>query len=493
MAISYTISQDIHGRFMTCYRPIVFSVKVTSSSQLNQVAYFKATLHWIDHTGTSVQTGIYFNCYKDLKTSDTYSCNVMEYCRQFFKMSENFYHNNWNISYFDGPPGFTTTKPSYENMFSNSFHVHFWPVIYGPGNTMIEEDSNQKNTVEFCAVPVSTRINEGYSTGGDHIRIDKFVLCGDNQLTGAAHSPITNYPNINPSWKRMLTNMPHGAELDISIPIMWQQFVAPRFNVQGKYPRYTYTWQSSPTGATTSFSQSGSTFSAATLNHSLEVLKMNPWALQGIIGSAQFATIINGSGNLVYPGSKFTVRVDYMTNSTTVFAYGPSHTVTLVDKNLQQGLACTKNWTQFIFRNMNGGFDWFIAKGVHEKNVNISGTNYSQFTNFNRAQDRFGISSGEHSTNKLWGNRVDEFSVMTQALSQEKALWLEELVSSPQVWVVTEGEDLYNSNNPLNSNSHRLIPIIIDSSSYEVIKTDEKLHYMTFKYTLSENITVQKN
>ena len=82
---------------------------------------------------------------------------------------------------------------------------------------------------------------------------------------------------------------------------------------------------------------------------------------------------------------------------------------------------------------------------------------------------------------------------MTQALSQEKALWIEELVSSPQVWVVTEGEDLYNSNNPLNSNSHRLIPIIIDSSSYEVIKTDEKLHYMTFKYTLSENITVQKN
>ena len=76
-------------------------------------------------------------------------------------------------------------------------------------------------------------------------------------------------------------------------------------------------------------------------------------------------------------------------------------------------------------------------------------------------------------------------------------MWLEELVTSPEVWVVHEGIDMYNdriaAGNETSKQPKRLVPVMIIPGSYEVYNTKDNIYYMKFQYTLSEPITTQKN
>ena len=145
---------------------------------------------------------------------------------------------------------------------------------------------------------------------------------------------------------------------------------------------------------------------------------------------------------------------------------------------------------------MYGGIDWFIARGNHTKAVAVQGNEYAKFTNFDRDKKDFGVWKGQHSRTSLWTQRIDEFSVTTQPLTEEQTIWLEELVTSPLVWIVHNGRDMYDpsgNNSGSLKTTQRLIPVMITPGSYEVFNTDDKLYYMEFKYTLSEPITTQKN
>ena len=92
----------------------------------------------------------------------------------------------------------------------------------------------------------------------------------------------------------------------------------------------------------------------------------------------------------------------------------------------------------------------------------------------------------------LWGSRKDTFSVFTQKVTKEYAVWLEELISSPQVWVVEDIKDFQNTSPQLGYENKGLVAINIIKGSYKVFNTENNMHYIEFKYTLSENTITQK-
>lgn len=471
---NYTIHHQKHGHVMTCYRPIVFSLKTSDTN----VAFFKGKLFIRDINDNWANTGVVFNAYRDQAHTGQYMCNVMEYCRQYFYTNDKFYNNAWCAA--------TVGGTVYNDMFMQHFYVEFFPVVYGSGASLIEETSNKKNTDQFAVIPTNTRTMEGYSSIDDYIRVDKFVVCSSN---GTAVSTPGS------AWNETLTNMPDGNYLDVSNPLMWNIIVTPRASRPDKKVQSEWSWSGNNAG---SYNLLGSAMSG--WKREIEQWYMNPVIHSFFAqanGSSTGFDILDASGNLIQEGIDFTVKLTYKELNGSNWRSGPSHTVKLTDRRNHRCGSSEDQWTEFVFKNMFGGIDWFISRGVHEKAVGVGGSTYSKFTNFDRDAQDFGVWKGQHSTTSLWSQRTDEFSVTTQPLNKEQAIWLEELVTSPEVWVIHEGIDMYNNTPGAMSGTSlqpkRLVPVIISPGSYEVYSTKEKVYYMKFSYTLSEPITTQKN
>ena len=471
---SYTIHHQKHGHVMTCYRPIVLSLKTEDTN----VAFFKGMLYRRDETNNWTNTGVVFNAYRDEAHTGQYMCNVMEYCRQFFFTNDKFYHNQWCSVVVSG-------DYAYNDIFMQHFYVKFYPVVYGSGASLIEETSNTKQCNAFAVIPTNTRTMEGYSSIDDYIRVDKFVVCSSN---GTAVS----WPGS--AWNETLTNMPDGNLLDITTPIMWNMIVTPRAARPDRKNQVEFSWTGANAG--------GAQFLGVAQpgwERDLQTYPMNPIFHQwyaGINSDPTVNDIVNASGVLVEEGILFTVKVTFKHLNGSNWRSGPQHTVQLTDRRNHDCGTTKGQWTEFVFKNMFGGIDWFIAKGEHEKSIGVGGSDYAKFTNFDRDLKDFGVWRGQHSTTSLWSERTDEFFVTTQPLTKEYAVWLEELVTSPEVWIVHEGIDMYNDKPnaaAMQDFPKRLVPVMITPGSYEVYKTSDKVYYMKFAYTLSEQITTQKN
>ena len=83
---------------------------------------------------------------------------------------------------------------------------------------------------------------------------------------------------------------------------------------------------------------------------------------------------------------------------------------------------------------------------------------------------------------------MDKYSVITQPLTTDKAEWLQELVSSPKVWVQETVKDSELSF----FNNKYLRPILIDDSDFAIHNTEDNVHFIEFSYTLSNPISTQR-
>ena len=81
------------------------------------------------------------------------------------------------------------------------------------------------------------------------------------------------------------------------------------------------------------------------------------------------------------------------------------------------------------------------------------------------------------------------FSVITQPLDTAHAEWLQQLITSPQVWVQREINDADFKDDRTISNF--LQPILIDQGSYDIHNTEDNVNYIEFKYSYSNPITTQ--
>ena len=117
---------------------------------------------------------------------------------------------------------------------------------------------------------------------------------------------------------------------------------------------------------------------------------------------------------------------------------------------------------------------------------------FDRHTNFERSESTFDLLRGQHNNTNLWNSKKEIFSIFSQKVTKQYAIWLEELIMSPQVWVVEDIKDFQNTNPGVGYDNKGLLAINILKGSFNVFNTENNMHYIEFKYKLSENTITQK-
>ena len=87
-------------------------------------------------------------------------------------------------------------------------------------------------------------------------------------------------------------------------------------------------------------------------------------------------------------------------------------------------------------------------------------------------------------------------SVYTEPLNKNTAKWLEEIMTSPNVWIEmdTDATARGNSINPYQRPSTKeYIPVIITNSDVETVNQEAGLVKFNIEYTLSHKVQTQRN
>ncbi len=446
---TWTIKYQSHGKIVTCQRPIVLTLNVTAGA----VAHFRGVLY-VKNDANWANTNIQFNAYTDSGTS-AFSCNVAEFCRNHFTENEALYKpNQWcsNIT----------------TMVEREFKVVFYPVEYDASGNLVPNPSDTKETSSFFVIPTNTEARESNSSVNDNIRLDKFVLNGNNSSSA---------PWFGSSENRLLSNMPNHNIIDISQGFFFY-YNALTISVGGRQAVLEITNSAGTTLTLDLGDVDGYIY-----------FHLHPVMIDFML-SLQAGVIVNfltdAAGNLATTGARFQIK--YNNDATGAFIRSsPAKFVKYKD-----GMGCVSK--TFIFRNMRGGFDYFTATGTQDRSVEFSGSEFDRHTRFDRSDSTFDLLRGQHNITNLWGSRKDTFSVFTQKVSKEYAVWLEELISSPQVWIVENIKDFQepNAGQGLGYENKGLVAINVLKGSYKVFNTENNMHYIEFKYTLSENTITQK-
>jgi hypothetical protein len=444
---TWSIYHEPHGEFVTCQRPIVITTKVTAGV----VAHFKGILY-IKEGAAWVNTEAELNGYGDTN-GQYYEFNVAEYCRNYFKEEDVFYNQQWCNTFTD--------------MVEREFKLKIYPVEYDASGNLDPQPADFEYSREFRVVPVNTMARESTSSVNDNIRLDKYVLNGNNSSSVPIGSSSTN---------RLLSNMPDYNTIDISQGFFFfQNFLFDEFPGRDAVLELT--------------NSSGvmQTLPATSLTSGYHYIHLHPEAIDfilSLVAGVPVNFLLDGAGNLT--SSTLKAQYKFVDSATGAFVRSsPMGKYKLVD-----GMGCKSK--TFIFRNMRGGFDFFTATGEHDVSVDIQGSEFDRHTDFNRGLTDFGLKRGQHNITNLWGNRKEMNTIFTQPVSTEYATWLEELIVSPQVWVVEDIKDYQGDPAMLFYNTKGLVAINILKGSYKLHNTEKGRHFIEFKYTLSENTTTQK-
>ena len=459
--MGFIINKQPHGRHVTTQRPIVVSARVVSSATAAYVHFRCKLFIDSDDNNNWIDTGVEFNAYSN-SSNGIYEANVAEYCRQYITEDkqwflDNFCNNN-------------------AHMYRRRFYVQFNPVFLTTANTLEIVYDQPKNTNTFYAYPLNTTTTDVLSTNDDYVRIDFFVNNGNNGSGLTWPSSAYNLPQ---------TNRPDGLCVNVDQGFHWYNFPILNQPVKTRIGRTKVVALKDDTAIGT-FIVYNYDFQS---HHGTIPIHQHPYMLEfwyALQNSGNPTGVLyDASGNLM--ADEIILQNDLVDITTLAFVRGLPH----IRYRLCNTADCGgKNTETFIFRNMRGAFDSFMATGTKKKSVEVRGTTFDRHTQFNRnVSDKFDVLRGQHSTTNLWIDRNDTFSVFSQPVTTKEAIWLEELVSSPQVWVVRDIAK-YGITNPVQQSG--LQAIIIDKSSFNIYSTEDNVHYLEFKYALSENVQTMK-
>ena len=452
--INWSVYKQPHGNHVTCQRPIVLSVRTSSG----QPAHFRGTL-FIEspaHSNSYTNTEVEFNAYSNAGDG-VFECNVAEYCRQYFIDEQKWFQGTWCLQ-------------NYDRMFNRRFKVIFNPVIVQSNGTLYSDYDDSKETETFNVLPLNTKPFENHSTDSgvaDYHRIDYFVHPSGNGSGLAAPQPV-NY--------RSLTNMPQRNAINFDRGMAWQIF-----------PNIIDLPAGKKVGTVISSSQGSYMLVWTLTNKGYWSFHVHPFVLEFHIALASGAyqnILIDAAGNLLV--DEFKITFFYLNANNTTYKDGPQMNYSVIRDTNCGGRADTT----FIFRNMRGGMDFFVARGKRDKQVSIGGTTFKKHNSYSRSSTKpaFGTLVGQHSETNLWGDREDSFTVFSQPLTDEQCFWLEELLTSPEVWVCE----------PVNQTARRtfttdaLVAVVIDKASYQIFSTEKNVNYIEFKYHYSEPTLTKK-
>tara|TARA_R100000781_G_C4081196_1_gene127787 strand:- start:1012 stop:2580 length:1569 start_codon:yes stop_codon:yes gene_type:complete len=520
MAVNWDIAADTHGRVVTCQRPILISMK---AEEIN-VSHFKCELQ-IKDTGVTqvdmgwIDTGIRVNAYSD-DGGQIYQANFAPYCRNYFKLSSEWVsgdpysqviNNAYDIILF---PGFENND--WNHMFRRQFRVKIWPVIFTQDENLVEEQDNYKWNREFMVF--DTNINGDEQTSifkHDNIRMDDFI---NGWCNGGYYSnTYGDHAYRGDRFSRLLTNMPGVVDVTKSSDDMIQTinmndhqgfFVAGMgyaFDNTMRYKRHITITDLNGVETTYTFTgvYGSPYFWFDTNNVDILYFCWDLLMLQAMIQLEYGATypIINASYELTCKHIKQWFTFETVADGT--LRTSPSMEFNISDKK-NDGMGC--NRTRFLFKNSRGLIDFFNCYGEKSKKVSISGNTYMKQHNVARNNNYMagGLikSPGQHSVSNLWNNRVEEYEIITQPIPISWAKWLEELIASPNVWIEVNDENVESDDTDnqtsLEADDYRyrtcqkLVPIVIDKGSYDVFTTSDHMHYISFKYIVSNENIVSK-
>lgn len=170
-------------------------------------------------------------------------------------------------------------------------------------------------------------------------------------------------------------------------------------------------------------------------------------------------------------------------------------------------------FVRFHWVNRMGGIDSYTAKRDTTEGVNVTKTFFERQTTDMRyiqeygyyssgtwstigSQDTLGADIYKPSIETLGMTATEKGSVFTEPLNSVQAKWLEEIVTSPNVWIELQNaaSERANESNPASHPSKKdYFPVIINNSTVSTV--DESLGLVKFniEYTHSHKINTQSN
>ena len=166
------------------------------------------------------------------------------------------------------------------------------------------------------------------------------------------------------------------------------------------------------------------------------------------------------------------------------------------------------DFVRFHWLNRLGGIDSYTAKRDVTESVSVSKTFFER-----KAPNQLYIQEYDGSTftssndplgNDLYKGQIDTLSitgtrggsVFTEPLNTTQAKWLEELITSPNVWIEleTEASKRANAVNPTSHPSTRdYMPVIIQNSNINTVSQSEGLVKFNIDYIFSNKLNTQSN
>ena len=165
-------------------------------------------------------------------------------------------------------------------------------------------------------------------------------------------------------------------------------------------------------------------------------------------------------------------------------------------------------FVRFHWVNRMGGIDSYTAKKDITESVDVTKTFFERQTTdmryiqeydgvtFSDHQDPLGADTYKPSIETLGMTATEKGSVFTDPLNSVQSKWLEEIVTSPNVWIELQNaasERAENDNPTSHPSKKDYFPVIINNSTVNTV--DESLGLVKFNiaYTYSHKLNTQSN
>jgi hypothetical protein len=493
--ISFT--RDLTRHFYTAYRPIILDIYCSDTD----VAFIRAELY-VQYTngGTWMSTGVLMNAYQKANNPDKYSMNIMEYCRPYISTT---------ISHIYTYPGWSVHPSSGE---SARFYVHAWPVRYSSTaiGQLIDDMPGGKDSKECIVVALNTDEKTSTAYGGGYTDIDKYVLSKNGNIGAVPNCmPMTNmpFPTLPPDDPMQdLEGFSHGnTGVNDARPDGWGISV----DMEDSWHPATYylNGQKNKNYCTILVKNlAGKVYAgfgfdlvyAPSPAVDMQKIQWHPIAMENFITlhmGSSLNKIIDASGNLVSSGCYVIIASGNNSNGSNWNRWGYEGSDGQSAPRWQVvnysdirnglgpcGLSPKDERIRFFWKNALGGYDWFNFYGTQDKSVKVSGSRYEKFNDAGNYTPR-----GGRGIKQLWTQREDEWTVISQPVNRITAVWLEELATSPEVWIEEK-----QVNPPWRVNDSHQIPVNIKPGSYSTFNSEDNHHFIELKFSLANPRTTQR-
>ena len=165
------------------------------------------------------------------------------------------------------------------------------------------------------------------------------------------------------------------------------------------------------------------------------------------------------------------------------------------------------NGVKFMWLNRQGGIDSYTAKFDITASVNVSQETITQKSpdrkhpkksDANVANSSIGTNMYAPSRQAITVSGNRDYTVYTDPITPIEATWLEELLTSPNVWVMKDsrGSNYYralSTTNQARPSDVGYIPVLITNGGTTLVDEEEGLVQMNIEFTESHEINSQRN